>query len=1098
MMAKSSNKSKCTKCKRYIPSHLRRTFCCECSHIFHAKCTNNTFSPLCNWRCPKCLQHELPFNSIDDDSFKLTLGALFEQGNLNLKLLPSINIRTLLDKITGEVNLFSEVRLNKTSSKYYDAHEFSLRNFDVDSSFGVLHINIASLSKNFEELTIFLKLLQYNFKVIGISETRITDASCDTKIVELDNYCFVHTSTLTRAGGAGLYNHSSLNNNYKVRRDLSLQMESGFESVFIEITQKGTKNIICGCIYKHPSLSPASFLDQCFVNILQKTSREDKFLIIMGDYNIDLLAYDRFVSSNDFYDVAVSYGLQPLIMQPSRVTLRSQTLIDNIFTNNTKYNSESGNLTCSISDHFAQFSIFTDYCTKKTKNTIKPSYGRCYKSFNENEFLEELSNIKWMSLLEQVTNPNTITSIILESVTDVLNVMAPYRKLSKKEVITQQKPWITKDIIKTMKLRDELQKQYMLEANQQARVEAHNKYKKQRSSVVSMVRGSKISFYKQYFLEHKTNAKKTWDGINSILRQNKKTRFLPTSAIDRNGNMATSAGNIATVFNDYFASVGKSLDDKIPKTKVNFKKYMPFYNNQSLFLKPTDSYEVNNIINSLSASSACGLNSIPTKLLKLGALVLSEPISHMINQSFKEGIFPNMLKVAKVIPVYKSGSSDVCSNYRPISLLSNISKILEKTMHIRVCEFLERLNVIYEKQFGFRKNHSTNHALLNLVTSVSDILDNGDYACGLFLDLQKAFDTVNQSIILDKLDIYGIRGVCRNWFSSYLRGRKQFVAIDHDKSDVTNIECGVPQGSILGPLLFLIYINDFRNCLSSGTAQHYADDTVILYTERSIKRLRSTMNRDIANVCDWLCANRLSLNAGKTEVLLFHPKNKPCDSRFTLKIKSKKIFISNKVKYLGVILDAHLSWRSHLSELSKTLSRANGLLSRIRYYVDLNTLTSLYHSLFHSHMTYGSLAWGLACKTEVTRILKLQQQAIRIITFTDYKEPTSSLFSQLGILKLEDVIKINFFLFMHDWYHKRLPDVFNNFFHYKLCTKKTRAGDISKLLLPVRRTEKYGTHNIKHQGAVMFNELLNLNISASKSKVAFKKEIKGLLIAGYA
>ena len=187
-MAKSSNKSKCTKCKRYIPSHLRRTFCCECSHIFHAKCTNNTFSPLCNWRCPKCLQHELPFNSIDDDSFKLTLGALFEQGNLNLKLLPSINIRTLLDKITGEVNLFSEVRLNKTSSKYYDAHEFSLRNFDVDSSFGVLHINIASLSKNFEELTIFLKLLQYNFKVIGISETRITDASCDTKIVELDNY----------------------------------------------------------------------------------------------------------------------------------------------------------------------------------------------------------------------------------------------------------------------------------------------------------------------------------------------------------------------------------------------------------------------------------------------------------------------------------------------------------------------------------------------------------------------------------------------------------------------------------------------------------------------------------------------------------------------------------------------------------------------------------------------------------------------------------------------------------------------------------------------------------------------------------------------
>ena len=238
-MAKLSNKSKCTKCKRFIPLHLRRIFCFRCGRIFHAKCTNLSLSLVCNWRCPKCLQNELPFHSINDNSFRLAMDALQEPDNSNLALLPSISIRTLIDKIPGQLNLFDEVRFNKTSSKYYDASEFLVRNFNADSSFGVFHINIASLSKNFEELTVLLKLLKYNFKVIGISETRLLEASCDTKMVEMDDYCFVHTSTLTRAGGAGLYIHKSLI--FKVRNDLSLQMENGFESVFVEIAQKGKK-----------------------------------------------------------------------------------------------------------------------------------------------------------------------------------------------------------------------------------------------------------------------------------------------------------------------------------------------------------------------------------------------------------------------------------------------------------------------------------------------------------------------------------------------------------------------------------------------------------------------------------------------------------------------------------------------------------------------------------------------------------------------------------------------------------------------------------------------------------------------------------------
>ena len=223
---------------------------------------------------------------------------------------------------------------------------------------------------------------------------------------------------------------------------------------------------------------------------------------------------------------------------------------------------------------------------------------------------------------------------------------------------------------------------------------------------------------------------------------------------------------------------------------------------------------------------------------------ISNQLADIFNLSFSTGIFPTQLKLAKVIPIHKKESKVLCSNYRPISLLSNIDKILEKLMHTRIYEFLDKNSLIYSLQFGFRQHYSTSHALLHLTQTLMNALDDGNFACGIFVDLQKAFDTVDHSILLKKLEHYGIRGIVNNWFKSYLSDRKQYVSIDGFNSNLATITCGVPQGSVLGPLLFLLYINDLNLAIKHCKVYHFADDTNLLNINKSVKKMNKFINND--------------------------------------------------------------------------------------------------------------------------------------------------------------------------------------------------------------------------------------------------------------
>ena len=330
----------------------------------------------------------------------------------------------------------------------------------------------------------------------------------------------------------------------------------------------------------------------------------------------------------------------------------------------------------------------------------------------------------------------------------------------------------------------------------------------------------------------------------------------------------------------------------------------------------------------------------------------------------------------------------------------------------RLVSYIDSNNIFSETQFGFRSNHSTDHAILSIVDKIQKAIDERDFSCGIFLDLSKAFDTIKHSILIGKLEYNGIRGIAKEWFVSYLKERQQTVTVNEVTSDPLNVHCGVPQGSVLGPILFLLYVNDFHHSSNLFSFHIFADDANLFYRNKNIDTLQVNINEELPKIHTWLCANRLSLNIKKTSFVIFHSPQKRITTQISLLIHNFPIKQEYCIKYLGILIDSNLNWKSHIGYVAKKIKRGVGVLSKLRYFTNIHILKKLYYALIQPFLVYGIIVWGNTYETTLDPLLILQKRALRIKTFSKSDEHSSPIFKTLKIRKISDLVSQNIAIFV--------------------------------------------------------------------------------------
>ena len=547
-------------------------------------------------------------------------------------------------------------------------------------------------------------------------------------------------------------------------------------------------------------------------------------------------------------------------------------------------------------------------------------------------------------------------------------------------------------------------------------------YKQYRNKISTLTKLSKINYYHNYFSNNINNMKRTWQGINTLINNKRRDkRNICTLKRPNDGSVTNDPTEIPNLINRHFATVGQNLSNQLPSSKHDFREYLKYPSPiNSFYFDAVTPLEVEMEILLLPANKAHGLYSFAAPILKGARTIISKPLANIMNASIETGMYPSQLKHAQIVPIFKSDDKEEPGNYRPISLLSNLNRIFEKLMYNRLKIFIDQNNILCSSQYGFREGHSTNHALLDIVNKIQTNMDNNLFSCGVFIDLKKAFDTVTHEILLSKLNHYGVRGIINNWFSSYLIGRSQTTQIGNYISDKEQTQCGVPQGSVLGPLLFLIYVNDIQYSSNKLDFFLFADDTNLLYADKNLKSLETIVNKQLEYICDWLLANKLTLNIKKSNFVIFHPYQKRLNYKPNLKVHDYKtntlISLEQKdyVKYLGILIDSNLSWRFHIDHITLKISKTIGIISRLRHFVPFPTLLNIYRSLIHPYILYGLSVWGQTAKTNLDKILILQKRALRLMFFATNREHAIPLFVNANVLPIRMLYYKTVSILMHD------------------------------------------------------------------------------------
>ena len=544
-------------------------------------------------------------------------------------------------------------------------------------------------------------------------------------------------------------------------------------------------------------------------------------------------------------------------------------------------------------------------------------------------------------------------------------------------------------------------------------------FKKYANLLAHLKEKTKKEFYRSQFEKCKNNLKTTWKLVGTLVNRKTKGQTIPNKILADN-RIYTKQSDIVERFNNYFVNIGPELASKIADNNICPTQFINKSPTSSFNLCPVTEPQVFTLLSGLNERKS--YTNIPIKLIKMASGLLTSPFTKIFNESIATGSVPEVFKVSRITPIYKSGSPTELGNYRPIAVISPFSKIFERMIYDQLLFYLEKHNILFNYQFGFRKGYSTEYAILETIENLKTAIDENRITCGIFLDFSKAFDTINHNILLAKMNKYGIRGLPLEWFSSYLKERKQYVKIGNNESSKKTITCGIPQGSTLGPLLFLLYINDLPNCSDKLLFRLFADDTNIFYSSGSARDLETVVNQELTKILEYCAANKLSINFKKTNYMLITSPRK----KTNLSITACNIQRKEYIKYLGVYIDENLKWDTQIAHINNKIAKNTGILFKLRHYVSIRTLKHLYYTLIYPYLNYALMSWGTASKSRLETVQVKQNKCIRSIFFARNRESPHIYYKLLEILKLKNIfnLKICILVYRIKYIKTKIPSAF--------------------------------------------------------------------------
>ncbi len=761
----------------------------------------------------------------------------------------------------------------------------------------------------------------------------------------------------------------------------------------------------------------------------------------------------------------------------------SKSLIDHFATNRPDYILRSNVLKIGMTDHYLISAIRKINAKRLLGKQVKLVETRSLRNYDKQLFLDELATIDWNEVMTPTNgDPDLMASIFNNVISSLLETHAP---LKRRKVANSLAPWITSELKNLMKERD------MAKKRSETNASYWPVYKKLRNKVNYELRVKVQEYYHNLIEDTKNNPKAMWKTINKVLHKNSNQTATPKIIFE--GAELKTSSQISEAFNKHFVTVGPKLAEKIEEKPFdNPLSYLSNEPNRNKFkLEPVSVGYVQRAIRALDSSKSPGPDRIPVKILKDAISIVSEPLTLIYNASLEKGVFPQTWKLARVTPIFKAGNKTDVNDYRPISVLSVVSRILEKIVHDQLMEYLKEQNKLCLNQFAFQKLHSTITCLLNVIDPWFKNSDEGKINLSVFLDLKKAFDTVDHKILLSKLQAYGAEGISHNWFTSYLTNREQFCYFDGSSSRKSNIKCGIPQGSCLGPLLFILYINDFENCLENMIPNMYADDTSVNIASENLNELLTDLRSELENVSTWMRINKLSLNANKSEYMVIghkrHLNRVVGDAIPDLVLNNEVIKRVDKTKYLGINIDENLNWKEQYKTVKNKLKGGLGSLRKLKNILPQKKLDQVYKALFESHLRYGNIVWGSLSETKLAHLQRLQTKARGLIEGAKYKDGWTC-----NWLDVKSLFSFDQGVMTYKILHDLCPS--------NLCQKFTKRSSISEyrtrnqrdLEIPKVRLE-YAKRSFYFSGVKNWNDI-PISIREKESIARFKTGFREYLL----